>query len=36
MANRKPSRNERIFYVVSILIVVSMVMGSIAVLFQAF
>ncbi len=31
MATRKYSRNEKIFYVVSLLVIISMVVGSIAV-----
>lgn len=31
MATRKYTRNEKIFYVISILIIVSMVLGSLAV-----
>jgi len=31
MAQRKQSRNEKIFYVVSLLIIISMILGSLAV-----
>ncbi len=31
MATRKYTRNEKIFYVVSILVIVSMIVGSVAV-----